>query len=275
MVAVIVPRGTEHAAPALLLKPPSQNLITTRQFQSARHLVQALRRRLTTDPYHVVVRAGNAADLIGLSKELIGLLTANPCAEQKSHPNRSPVPFTKIEVKLDALTKSDHVTRYSRTAQALPPHTDSSYDQKPHQILVFAMQRPAANGGANHVIPVDAVVARLDAATRATLRLPIYPFARHRLPILEDRGVRGIAIRYYRQQLLQNPVALKALPPGAKQALFELEEALDHLKTAQSFKLDAGDLLFINNRRALHGRSSFAPTSGRLLFRFRVRAEQF
>jgi alpha-ketoglutarate-dependent taurine dioxygenase len=58
------------------------------------------------------------------------------------------------------------------------------------------------------------------------------------------------------------------LTPAQLTAVDRLEEAVD--RCAYDFALAPGDCLVVNNRTALHGRTSFGLDSGRVLLRMRV-----
>jgi hypothetical protein len=166
--------------------------------------------------------------------------------------------FTRVHVDPAAAAREGNVTRYSRTADAMPLHTDAAFSRRPAALIGFHMIAASpCGGGASSVVPVDTVLAMLSPDHLADLRRPT-GFGRHDLPVL-FAGATGPSIRYYAAQIDDPTPATRAL-----------DDALAMLEPAHRFPLLDGDLLLVANRKALHGRTGFAPDSPRRMLRYRV-----
>jgi alpha-ketoglutarate-dependent taurine dioxygenase len=166
--------------------------------------------------------------------------------------------FTRVHVDPASAAREGAVTRYSRTADAMPLHTDAAFSRTPPALVGFHMIAASpCGGGVSSVVPIDAVLAMLSPAHLDRLRQPV-GFGRHALPVL-FAGATGPAIRYYAAQLDHPAPATRAL-----------DDALAMLEPAHRFPLLDGDLLLVNNRKALHGRTGFSPDSPRRMLRYRI-----
>ncbi|WP_448502680.1 TauD/TfdA family dioxygenase [Sphingomonas sp.] len=166
--------------------------------------------------------------------------------------------FTRVHVDPVSAAREGAVTRYSRTADAMPLHTDAAFSRCPAGLIGFHMIAASpCGGGVSSVVPIDTVLAMLSPAHQDELRQPT-GFGRHHLPGL-FAGATGPSIRYYAAQL--------DCPTPATRAL---DDALAMLEPAHRFRLLDGDLLLVANRKALHGRTGFAPDSPRRMLRYRI-----
>ena len=116
----------------------------------------------------------------------------------------------------------------------------------------------------------DAVRALSPEAITA-LREPAFTFAGRQHPILWGSPAEPL-MRYYRTQLDEDVAAGAPLAPRHRMAVDELDAVLADLAPRCQFRLEAGEMILINNIRALHGRTALEDDSARLMYRFRVHA---
>lgn len=183
-------------------------------------------------------------------------------------PGQRAVCFTRIQRETGAGTTSGLTSTLSRTDRAMPLHTDSSYEDHPHEIVVFQMVRADLDGGETIVAPVSDVLPLLTRDIADTLRQPVFPFGQVCKPILEGDDD-DLKVRYYRRQILPGLNPLQAQSARCTAAMVDFDRALAKISMAHRFKLGAGDILILNNRKVLHGRTALAPNTDRLMYRFR------
>lgn len=178
---------------------------------------------------------------------------------------------TKIRVDLKQLARNGNVTRYSRTPDALPLHTDCSNKAVPPNLVAFAMERPDPQGGGESLImSVSDLVRELPEDLVSLLRQPVFPFAaKKRYPILQGQDD-DLQIRYYRNQINSALGEQCTLSDKLREALDELERYLERSKRSVRFAMQAGEVVIMDNRRVLHGRSAIPANSPRLMHRFRL-----
>ena len=164
----------------------------------------------------------------------------------------------------------------STTREAFALHSDSTALVRPHDTVYLACVAAAhGRGGESRVMSAEHVRASLPARAIAALEEPIFPFALN--DPLHGRGVRrapvlqGDAIRYRRDALeLGERACGEALPARARTALDALEAVLAEEEHQLAFGLRPGDVLVVDNRRALHGRTAFARGADRHLRRLKT-----
>jgi hypothetical protein len=178
---------------------------------------------------------------------------------------------TKIRVDAQQSARQGNVTRYSRTPDALPLHTDCSNKAVPPNLVAFAMERPDPQGGGESVIlSASDLVHDLPADLVNLLRQPVFPFtAKKRYPILQGEGD-DLRIRYYRNQIHSALGEQGTLSDHLREALDELERYLDLSQRSVRFAMQAGEVVIMDNQRVLHGRSAMPVNSPRLMHRFRL-----
>ncbi|MEU8540372.1 TauD/TfdA family dioxygenase [Streptomyces sp. NPDC048717] len=165
-----------------------------------------------------------------------------------------------------------------------PFHTDSPLLPRPHAYLGLLCVRPSPAGDGQTVL-VSAADVAAEIADRSHLRAlqdPCYPFAVPREsgsdgpsvtthPILTVSG-EGTAVRYCPVRV---PAGLEqaghSLDDEHVSALRAFERALEAQHLSAVFPLRAGELLVLDNRRLLHGRTDVGPEGvGRHLMRVKV-----
>ncbi len=176
--------------------------------------------------------------------------------------------FTRVEVDPLAALKGGSVTALSRSDRAMGLHIDGSYADAPQKLVVFQMIRDDPAGGETSLATASDVAAGLDAETLKLLGDPVFPFAACD-PILEGTG-RDRSIRCYRQQILRGLQDGPPLSDAHAAAMPTLDPALANPRRLYRGHLAPGDVLFLNNRRVLHGRARLAPDRKRLMLRYRM-----
>lgn len=141
-------------------------------------------------------------------------------------------------------------------------HTDCSHFKDVPSGVCFLCVQPSPYGGDSLICDLDAVIADLQIESIHYLLNRKWYMDSIKRPILKlDDGVYKII--YNRAVLTQ----CNELAPMDTEMLDQLENAFKKHQT--QFRLEAGDLLMMNNHRTLHGRTSFDINSGRLLKRVR------
>lgn len=236
--------------------------------RSARILAEVICTRLAAYPHYAVLRGSAATADHAWAKTLCRAIAA--LTPQKAGPKGvGALSITLVRVDAAEAGKTDDITRYSRTNQQMAPHTDSSYLADPHELVAFQLVAADSEGGATTVVPIENVVAKLSPGTAERLRDAVYPFGRGELPILFG-DAQSPRIRYYRAQIDLAVAAGARLSTKAKDALDELDSLLAEDSQTIQFRLREGDILFLSNQMALHGRTGFSSESRRQLLRLRT-----
>lgn len=227
--------------------------------------------QLSAPPHYTVLRGGQADRSSFWARALCRAIAWLEPRKVGPRGVVGAISMTEVRVDGDTAKKKDDVTRFSRTNQALAPHTDSSYLADPHELVAFHMIETGDGGGETTIVPVEALLEVLLAKTQARLRDAIYPFGRGVQPILFGTDDRP-RIRYYRAQIDSALADGATLETEGRDAIADLDARLAEMETALTFRLEPGDILLLNNKMALHGRSGFDPASPRLLHRLRTHA---
>ncbi len=173
------------------------------------------------------------------------------------------------------------VKTYSEHSHEAEMHTDSQYSSYPEDYFGLLTLKPAdCGGGESYLLSLDQVLESLREASDAsrvehTLRNTDFPFIVPNVfkknsgdefefnfgPVLRDNEIR------FRVDTFEK--ALKARPDLCTEEqvrAFEILKnvILNNTKTL-AFHLQAKDLIFINNKTMLHGRSEFKDQSRHLL----------
>ncbi|WP_221354524.1 TauD/TfdA family dioxygenase [Streptomyces beigongshangae] len=172
-----------------------------------------------------------------------------------------------------------------------PFHTDSPLQAEPHAYLGLLCVRPSPAGDGRTVLVSAADVAAeiADDGRLRALQAPRYPFAVPREPgepgepggdgssvtthpILTVSG-EDVTVRYCPVRVTAGVrSAGHALDAEHVDALGAFERALEAPRLPTVFLLRAGELLLLDNRRLLHGRTDVGPSGvGRHLMRVKVR----
>ncbi len=235
-------------------------------------LAEEMAALLRAPPYAFVVTGLAPSGKGDLTLRLArGLMELPPSKPGRSRRKPARLSFTRIRINPKSAARCDAVTRHSRTNQALPLHSDSSYDPDPHELVVFQVVRADPQGGESQVAPYESVLSTLDDETQTILSRPRFPFGRNRWPILR-RWHGSMKIRYYRHQIDKSCLWEKPLAKEEVAALERLDGVLARPEVSIHREIRSGEILFLNNTKVLHGRTAFPADSRRLLYRIRVHA---
>ncbi|MBT4619445.1 MAG: hypothetical protein HOB98_23730 [Gammaproteobacteria bacterium] len=204
-----------------------------------------------------------APDIVTLVRTIIAAMGGDPAWARLS--------FTEIEVIPDINADRGTATGYSRTSSGIAPHSDTSFLQEPDNLLALQCVHADTEGGETTIVPVEDVLERLSPESARELRRPVFPFADGVLkPVLSGRKG-DECISYYDTQLEKGAAAHQTLLDEAGQsALLEIDQVISDPTIGFRFNLREGDLVLINNHKALHGRTALAEHSSRLLYRVRA-----
>lgn len=175
---------------------------------------------------------------------------------------------------------SDKPVLTSKTSVALPFHTDNITGTDIFSMLTV---RAAKTGGESQFISAQAIYNwMLERYPRELRRLfsPFY-FDRSLLPGEQGKVARipvfawsagRLTVCYNRQRFARGFVLANVTPKAIEHSALEcFEECLSMPEMALSFSLEAGDVLFANNRTLLHRRTAFVDYAdarrGRLMLR--------
>lgn len=237
-------------------------------------LATAVHDALRRYPHYVVVSGFPASEerdhVVGLADAVCSFPAPDGTPVDAAALNGK-ISFTKVRIDSKKASLSGSATHYSRTHRPLAPHTDSSYKDEPHELVIFQMVVSDAQGGNSIIAPVEDILSRIDGETRSRLRQPVFPLGQGTHAILWGEGD-DCQIRYYRNQIDRSLEDGVELAEDDLAALAKLDRVLAQSEAFDCFHLDSGDVLFMNNRKVLHGRSGFAADSDRLMFRYRLYA---
>ncbi|MEM9007931.1 MAG: TauD/TfdA family dioxygenase [Cyanobacteria bacterium P01_F01_bin.86] len=245
--------------------------------ETLQDIARSIGSALSTYPHYVVVQGLPAikdrTNLVNLA-QTIG--DGQPPTESGiSRPNHHKVSFTKVQINPAKAAANKSVTQYSRTHLPLPPHTDSSYMPRPHELVAFQCIVADATGGESIMVPLEDILQQLDRATIERLQAPVYPFGDQLRSILFGDADQ-FNIRYYRAQIDRTLEQGKVLLSEPHQvAMAALDTALQQAESGHRFPLQAGHIVFMHNHRVLHGRTGFLEASDRLLYRVRLHVNSF
>jgi gamma-butyrobetaine dioxygenase len=162
------------------------------------------------------------------------------------------------------------------TAEEVPPHNDNAQYTHPPSGQVLAMLVNDANGGNSVVVDGWSVLDRLnrnhpgavDVLSRVEVGFRQYSteadaFTRAPL-VVRDRAGRFVHLRFSNQ--LMQPLAFDDADLAAWYDAYrllgtEIADPVNHV----SFRLSAGDTLFVNGYRVLHARTAYQPDGPRHL----------
>lgn len=222
-------------------------------------------------PYFCLI-AGGIGDREGAEALCRALAAHDPENPDAPVDPERKVSYTAVRVKPNVNLVKGAMTAFSRTNRPMGYHTDSSYHQSPHDIVAFQMVQADAVGGDSLMVPVEHILERLDTELVDMLAQPVFPFGKTFRPILwQNRD--GPCIRYYREQIETARAGGAHLDDKAVAAIDAIDAVLDDPEVAFRFRIEPGEILFMNNWRVLHGRTGFAPDSQRLMFRYRTRGD--
>jgi L-asparagine oxygenase len=145
-------------------------------------------------------------------------------------------------------------------------HTEAAiFLLRPHFILLVCLRGDAQGDARTTVASATVMCRHLNPETLAVLRAPVFQL---RAPQSFDNGLGEVRWSEPRP-ILAGPAELpeicvnlngvRATTPQAEQALAAVHTVLQRPGVVQSVCLTPGDMLVVNNRKALHGRTPFTP----------------
>lgn len=195
--------------------------------------------------------AAQLGDLVAYRDEKDGVLIQNVFPEPAERASPSNASY---DVSLDLHTEIGY-----RAGDAVW----RTYEISPDFLVLFCLRGAPEADAWTRIVAADHLLARLTPAHRAVLGEPRfelrapYSFTRggdqHRpwsapVPLVYPDGTIALDLA----------CGVRAVDPGAREALDALKAAGSDPALGERVALTAGDLLVIDNRRALHGRSAFA-----------------
>jgi alpha-ketoglutarate-dependent taurine dioxygenase len=238
-----------------------------------RKLRSTVNQRLRQPPYFALVKEcpgiENAKDFRRVSKGF-GRFSPGFDFRRLLRGKFSSGAVTEVKVDSKIAAENRNATKYSRTSDAMEPHTDGSYRAYPHDIVIFYCVASDDRGGETILVSIDDIVAKLGEDHCQSLCAPVFPFNRQVVPIIE--GYPGDnTIRYYRKQMMKSVKQTETdLSLASCSALDALNDTLIDQTIQFRFTLQPHDLLFLNNKKILHGRTSLGENSNRLFLRCRM-----
>jgi hypothetical protein len=163
----------------------------------------------------------------------------------------------------------------SARASEFPPHTDLAFTGvECGVVLMGCVRHDPGSGGANTLIPLRPILARLTESALTLLAEPLYRqqsthggTGSYQRILFADSGGTRIQFRHDHR----NWVAAHPDRPDAAAALAALRTALAHDEVpAFGLLLRAGQVIVFDNTRYLHARDAYAPHADRWLRRVRV-----
>ncbi len=163
-----------------------------------------------------------------------------------------------VRTKVDAGNLAD-------TALALAPHTDNPYRLTPPDIQVLHCLQSAGSGGQSLLVDGLAAVRDLDDDDRRVLATTLVRFAwADAKTHLETVGpVLALAANGTLDRIRYNPRSMQSTTtddPAWRDALTRFGKHLAQGEACLTFDMQPGDMVLMDNRRALHGRTGFDAT---------------
>lgn len=181
----------------------------------------------------------------------------------------------------DVQTLKNGIVTYSEHNHEADLHTDSQYSEYPEDYFALLTLRQATCGGGwSYLLSLADLIQDLNNTTTGREMIDVlsttdYPFIMPRVfklnnddkpeynfgPILRDQEIR-FRIDTIQKAIELNPHFCTEIQVSAFNYLKDVVTSSDHI---EKFLLEDGDLIFINNKTMLHGRSQFTDHSRHLL----------
>ena len=159
------------------------------------------------------------------------------------------------------------------TALALAPHTDNPYRIEPPDLQVLHCLQSAANGGASRLVDGLVVAEHLRAQQPSAFALlcqvPVrFGWSDGETKLAASGPIIALGHNGQVERLRYNPRSFDRIlvqdidkRSAWRKALALFADCLEDQRFAVDFKLGAGDMLVMDNRRVLHGRAGFSAFS--------------
>jgi alpha-ketoglutarate-dependent taurine dioxygenase len=175
---------------------------------------------------------------------------------------------------IDDIAPRDDGSRQSPSANRghLTPHTDSSAIERPEDFLFLGclFNSDPAGGGESILVFVDEVIEKLPEDDLSLLEESTFPTVQPHEPgkvpatiaVLGRRRDGRYTIRYRAEALeagLESPLAEVTPSERHRTALRRLIATVENGGVQRHTRLEAGDLMVVDNARAMHGRTAISP----------------
>lgn len=271
-VRAIVAFGAAHPQ---CLRDPDQLVDEHHQVAELEELVAEVRSALNDGAGFILLRHATLPLAYGrLAFCLIGSMLAPPILRYGFH----------YAVRDTGELHTEKAIPISKTRASTGLHTDSSArDCIPGSVALYC-ERPSLDGGVSCVADAAAacrwiaehrpeVIERLEKTFIRKIVTPgldkgLDSLRRNRFPIVGWEPM--FEFRYMRYWIVEgHKEAGQALGPEEIEALDVLDAALAMAEHQAHFRLESGDMLFVNNTHLVHGRTAYdkVPSGGRLLWR--------
>jgi alpha-ketoglutarate-dependent taurine dioxygenase len=254
-----------------------------KKFDSYNSLADQVRNLLTTEGY-VVVRNFNASneDITGAGVKFLEIcsLVGNPI----SHNTENAIIW---DIKSNPESTSQ-IKTYSEHTHEAQMHTDSQYSSYPEDYFaLLTLTKANCGGGASNLLSLKNILSELKglengAEVEAVLRNSKFPFIIPNVfkrdnnnseefnfgSILQDNEIR------FRVDTFEKAIAKRPDLCAEEQiaAYKILKQIILNSESTQNFYLEPQDVIFINNKTMLHGRTLFTDLDRHLL---RIRMNKF
>ncbi len=273
------PSGTEHQEPARGSHDSARTSLLTcdaRTYQCSPADLAPLVQEALRDEGHIILEHFDAAYE---NEASLRAAFENLCARVGT-----PAPHVgdKIVWDIRMNASSDNLIKtYSEHNHDADLHTDSQYSARPEDSFALMTLRPAqCGGGASQLLHLHDILCKLraqpdGARIEEILRTTDFPFVvpnvfntnatqTHEFnhgPILTDAGIR------FRVDTIAKAIASRPdfVTKEQVEAFESLKKIILECESTIQFHLKTGDLIFINNKTTLHGRSAFTDPNRHLL----------
>jgi len=270
----------DHHAPETKLTPDDAlNIIRLNESKdfSDESLVDTIKESID-NPGYIILRgwAENTKNITDLSSRLLSLVKyiGYPVSHDQQHSF-----VWNIKRRFDL---NQSVPTYSEHANEASLHTDSQYREKPEDAFALLSLEPAAcGGGVSLLMTYESLMKELNAtehrkSLKKVLEEETFPFA---VPTAFKRNPTS-GREYVYAPILEKDGKLRFRSDTLRKALDDMKgdfhrqvenayemmvDILSSSKNIRYFFLEKGDLVFINNRTVLHGRTAFSDINRHLL----------
>jgi alpha-ketoglutarate-dependent taurine dioxygenase len=180
-----------------------------------------------------------------------------------------------------------NITTFSEHNQEASLHTDSQYSEYPEDFFsLLCIKKANCGGGLSSILKLSDILSELEQTKEGNKCIKIlstnkFPFIVPSVFSKKDKLKYEFNFGYvlskneirYREDILEKALELNPSYKTTENlfALNLLKRTINQSNKTLSFYLEEGDIIFINNKSTLHGRSSFVDTDRHLL---RVRLNQ-